>query len=340
MALLELKGVSRHFRQKRQVVKAVDDVSLSIGRQEIICLVGESGCGKTTTGRMAAGLLDPTEGQIRFEGKEVGRLKGAEFARYRRAVQMVHQEPFSSLNPVRTIYQTMSAPLLYHRFAKDDREARRRSIELLELVDLTPAEEILDKYPHQLSGGQRQRVSVARALTVNPTLIVADEAVSMVDVSIRASLLNMLSRLNRELGVSFLFITHDLALAKYFAWEGRIGVMYTGRMVELGSTPDVINQPQHPYTAALMSAIPEADPRITRTKERIHLRSDDVPRLTQLPPGCHFHPRCPVWIEGRCDRIQPALEELRPHHAVACHHAAGGEPLGTGTRAQQIKGVR
>ncbi|MBP2017497.1 peptide/nickel transport system ATP-binding protein [Symbiobacterium terraclitae] len=324
MALLELKRVSRCFQQKRQVVRAVDQVSLAIAPREIVCLVGESGCGKTTTGKLAAGLLEPSEGKILFEGKEVAHLQGAEFARYRRAVQMVHQDPFSSLNPVRTIYQTLSAPLLYHRLAADERAARRRAIELLELVDLTPAEEILDKFPHQLSGGQRQRVAVARALTVNPQFIVADEAVSMVDVSIRASLLNMLLRLNRELGVSFLFITHDLALARYFAREGRIGVMYTGRLVELARTPNLIRQPQHPYTAALISAIPEADPRITRTKERIRLRSDDVPRLTDLPPGCHFHPRCPVWVEGKCDRMQPALAPLLPDHAVACHAPLDG----------------
>jgi oligopeptide/dipeptide ABC transporter ATP-binding protein len=324
MSLLELKHVSRHFRQMRKTVTAVDDVSLAVGHKEIICLVGESGCGKTTTGKMAAGLLEPTAGEILFEGKPLKKLTHAEFMHYRRSVQMVHQDPFSSLNPVRTIYQTISAPLLYHKIVTDERSARRKAVELLELVDLTPAEEILDKYPHQLSGGQRQRVSVARALTVNPKLIVADESVSMVDVSIRAALLNMLSRLNRDLGVSFIFITHDLALAKYFAWEGRIGVMYTGRMVELGPTPTVINQPQHPYTAALMSAIPEADPVITRSKQRIQLRSDDIPSLTNLPKGCHFHPRCPVWIEGKCDAVQPVLTDLLPGHQVACHVALEG----------------
>lgn len=331
MALLELQHISRHFTQMKKTVKAVDDVNLAVAEKEIICLVGESGCGKTTTGKMAAGLLDPTGGQILFEGKPITSLKGAEFARYRRSVQMVHQDPFSSLNPVRTIYQTISAPLLYHKIVSDERSARRKAIELLELVDLTPAEEILDKFPHQLSGGQRQRVSVARALTVDPRLIVADEAVSMVDVSIRASLLNMLGRLNRELGVSFIFITHDLALAKYFAWEGRIGVMYTGRMVELGRTPSVIGNPQHPYTGALMSAIPEADPVITRSKERIQLRSDDVPSLTNLPGGCHFHPRCPVWQAGKCDAQQPLLTEVLGGHEVACHvavEAAGGRVAG------------
>lgn len=331
MALLELKNISKRFRQMKKTVTAVDDVNLGVAEKEIICLVGESGCGKTTTGKMAAGLLDPTEGQILFEGKDVTKLHGAEYMHYRRSVQMVHQDPFSSLNPVRTIGQTISAPLLFHKLVKDEREARRRSIEILEMVDLTPAEEILDKFPHQLSGGQRQRVSVARALTVNPKFIVADEAVSMVDVSIRASLLNMLGRLNRELGVAFLFITHDLALAKYFAWEGRIGVMYTGRMVELSRTPSLIEQPQHPYTAALMSAIPEADPRLTRSKQRLELRSDDIPSLTNLPGGCHFHPRCPVWLEGRCNSQQPLLTTVLPGHEVACHvaaDAAGKAPAG------------
>ncbi|HYF77592.1 MAG TPA: ABC transporter ATP-binding protein [Symbiobacteriaceae bacterium] len=336
MALLELKHITKQFRQGKKVVTAVDDVNLAIEDKEIICLVGESGCGKTTTGKMAAGLLDQTSGQILFEGKDISKLSGAEFMAYRRSVQMVHQDPFSSLNPVRTIYQTISAPLLYHKFAKDERDARRRAIEILELVDLTPAEEILDKFPHQLSGGQRQRVSVARALTVNPKFIVADEAVSMVDVSIRASLLNMLRRLNQELGVSFLFITHDLALAKYFAWEGRVGVMYTGRMVELSRSPSLIEKPLHPYTAALMSAIPEADPRLTRSKERIVLRSDDIPSLTKLPPGCHFHPRCPVWLEGKCDKVQPVLAEMAPGHQVACHVAfditGGGSRMTAGNR--------
>lgn len=325
-ALIELNHVSRRFRQMRKTVTAVDDVTLAIAPREIVCLVGESGCGKTTTGKMAVGLLEATEGEIRFEGKDIAKMTPAEYTHYRRSVQMVHQDPYASLNPVRTIYQTISAPLIYHKLVADEKAARRRAIELLELVDLTPAEEILDKYPHQLSGGQRQRVSVARALTVNPSFIVADEAVSMVDVSIRASLLNMLGRLNKELGVGFLFITHDLALAKYFAWEGRIGVMYTGRMVEIGRTPGLIERPRHPYTAALLSAIPEADPRITRAKERIVLRSDDIPSLTRLPSGCHFHPRCPVWQEGRCDKEQPLLTEVEPGQQVACHVALDQAP--------------
>lgn len=321
MSLIELKHVSRSFRQGKNEVVAVDDVSFALGSRDIVCLVGESGCGKTTTGKIVAGLLEPTEGQVLFEDRDIAALNGDAYARFRRSVQMVHQDPFSSLNPVRTIFQTISAPLLYHKFCADERAARRRAVELLELVDLTPAEEILDKFPHQLSGGQRQRVSVARALTVGPRFIVADEAVSMVDVSIRASLLNMLTRLNEELGVSFLFITHDLALARYFAWEGRIGVMYLGQMVEMGRTPEVIDRTRHPYTQALISAIPEADPRLTRTKQRMQLRTDEVPSLLRLPQGCYFHPRCPHFEAGRCDQQAPSLQELQPGHHVACFRA-------------------
>lgn len=322
-ALLRLDGVGQTFRAGgRGHVRAVADLALEIQPGEIVCLVGESGCGKSTTGKIAAGLLRPTEGSVEFEGSDVWSLRGRERDAFRRAVQIVHQDPYASLNPVRTIAQTLSAPLLHHGLARGREAARRRMVELLELVDLTPAEEILDKYPHQLSGGQRQRVSVARALTVNPRFIVADEAVSMVDVSIRASLLNMLFRLNRQLGVSFLFITHDLALARYFAWQGRIAVMYLGRVVEVGPTPRVIGHPQHPYTQALLAAIPEADPRVARTKRRIELRSLDAPSLLHLPPGCAFHPRCQVWEEGLCDRVRPELLPVAAGHSVACHVAA------------------
>jgi peptide/nickel transport system ATP-binding protein len=194
--------------------------------------------------------------------------------------------------------------------------------QLLELVDLTPPDDFIAKYPHELSGGQRQRVSIARALTVDPRFIVADEAVSMVDVSIRISLLNVLLRLREQLGVGFLFITHDLALAKYFAQGGRIGVMYLGRMVELAPTERLIAEPEHPYTRALLAAIPEADPDVTRHKERFELRSMEVPSLLNLPPGCTFHPRCPLFEQGLCDRLRPELVDIGEHREVACHVVA------------------
>src|SRR4029079_17992995 len=293
-ALLALEHVNRTFRVKGQTIKAVDDINLHIHAGEVLCLVGESGCGKTTTGKMMAGLLPTSSGSILYRGKDIATLTEKDRKEYRLGVQMVHQDPYASLNPIQTIYQTLSAPLQHHRFTRGEGETKRRVCELLEIVDLTPPDDFLEKYPHQLSGGQRQRVSVARALTVLPKFIVADEAVSMVDVSIRISLLKMFTRLKDEMGVGVLLITHDLALAKYFAWEGRIGVMYLGRIVEIGPAREVVNHPQHPYTQVFLSAIPEADPDATRAKKRIELRSTDLPSLLQLPTGCNFHPRCPV----------------------------------------------
>lgn len=317
-ALISLAHVSRTFRQGNRIVKAVDNVSLDINEGEIVCLVGESGCGKTTTGKMIAGLLRPTGGEVLFEGKDIWAM-GRDFKRYRQAVQIIHQDPYASLNPVHQVSRILSAPLLRHGLVANQAAVPGRLRELLGIVDMTPPEDFLEKYPHQLSGGQRQRVSVARALTVHPRFIVADEAVSMVDVSIRVSLLNMLTRLKDELGVTFLFITHDLALAKYFSWQGRIAVMYLGRLIEVALTPRLVNDPLHPYSKALLSAVPEADPRITRTKQRVQLRSLDVPSLLNLPPGCNFHPRCPLFEEGLCDKVVPELVDMGDGRYVACH---------------------
>ena len=237
----------------------------------------------------------------------------------RGSVQIVHQDPYASLNPTQTIRQIITTPLLHHSKVRGQRAADRRAAELLEIVDLTPVEDFLNKYPHQLSGGQRQRVSVARALTVEPKFIVADEAVSMVDVSIRVSLLNMLARLKSEFDVTFLFITHDLAIAKYFSWEGgRIVVMYLGRIVEEGPTQRVITDPRHPYTQALLAAVPEADPELARRKRHMELRSAEIPSLLNLPPGCTFHPRCPYFVPGECDVHVPELERISEGGRVAC----------------------
>jgi len=232
---------------------------------------------------------------------------------------MVHQDPYASLNPIQTIYQILAAPLQHHRFTRGEAETKRAVCELLQIVDLTPPDDYLDKYPHQLSGGQRQRISVARAMTVQPKFIVADEAVSMVDVSIRISLLKMFTRLKDEMGVGVLLITHDLALAKYFAWEGRIGVMYLGRIVEIGRAREIVDHPQHPYTQVLLSAIPEADPDATRAKKRIQLRSMDMPSLLQLPTGCPFHPRCPVFAGEVCEKVVPPLKKADWGSEAACH---------------------
>jgi len=305
--LVELHHVYRSFKQGRTSVQVLQDVNLHIAPNEILCLVGESGCGKTTTGKIITGLLDVSQGTVCYKGRPVHDYKGREHRAYRRALQIVHQDPFASLNPAHTVGQILSFPLKHHGMVEGRGAVRRRIWELLTLVDLTPPGDIVNKYPHQLSGGQRQRVSIARALTVQPELIVADEAVSMVDVSIRISLLKMLHRLRDELQVAVVFITHDLALAKYFAWEGRIAVMYLGRIIEIGPVPDIIGSPAHPYTRALISAIPEADPEITRSKARMQLRSEDIPSLTKIPTGCAFHPRCPFFVPGTCDVEVPPL---------------------------------
>lgn len=328
--IMRLEGIYRSFRSGRTVIPVLQDINLDINKLEFLCLVGESGCGKTTTGKILAGLLPPSDGKIYFEGRDVNDLRGNDRRRYRRSVQLIHQDPYASLNPTQTIFDMLSFPLLHHKLVKGQKAARKRAAELLELVDLTPVEDILDKYPHELSGGQRQRVSIARALTTDPSVIVADESVSMVDVSIRIGLLQMMMNLRDELGVTIVFITHDLALAKYFSWEGRIGVMYLGRMVEVGKTQQLIANPQHPYTRVLLSAIPEPDPEKTRTKRHIQLRSEDIPRLTELPPGCSFHPRCPWYIEGVCDHTVPQLAVPATSNSqveVACFPVQEGQAL-------------
>jgi oligopeptide/dipeptide ABC transporter ATP-binding protein len=324
-ALIVLEHVTRTFTVKGQTITAVDDVNLTIPAGEVLCLVGESGCGKTTTGKMIAGLLPVSSGRILFRGKDIAALARGDRKAYRLGLQMVHQDPYASLNPIQTVYDILAAPLQHHRFTRGEAETRRRVRELLEIVDLTPPDDYLEKYPHQLSGGQRQRVSVARALTVRPAFIVADEAVSMVDVSIRISLLKMFARLKDEMGVGVLLITHDLALAKYFAWEGRIGVMYLGRLVELGAALQVVGHPQHPYTQVLLSAIPEADPTAIEARPRIELRSTEMPSLLRLPSGCTFHPRCPVFAGEVCEKVVPPLKAARWGSDVACHLAQSDE---------------
>ena len=313
--IIELKHVYRSFKSGREIVPVLQDINISVNRLEFLCLVGESGCGKTTTGKIICGLLPPSAGGVDFEGAEIASLRGENYRRFRRSVQIIHQDPYASLNPTQTVSEMLSYPLRRHKLAPNRRGVQQRARELLDLVDLTPVEDFIDKYPHQLSGGQRQRVSIARALTTEPSVIVADECVSMVDVSIRIGLLQMMMDLRDRLDVTIVFITHDLALAKYFAWDGRIGVMYLGRLVEIGPTQEIIRNPQHPYTKVLLSAIPEPDPEKTRSKQHIQLRSEDIPRLTELPPGCSFHPRCPWFVHDICDREAPELSA--PFHAVS-----------------------
>ncbi len=317
--IIELRNLTKQFGSGKERVTAVDSISLTIEDGEIVCLVGESGCGKSTTGRMLVGLLSPSAGKIYHMGQDIEQLDRNDYRAYRRSVQIIHQDPYASLNPTQTIRQMITTPLLRHKKVSGSNAANKRAAELLEIVDLTPVADFLNKYPHQLSGGQRQRVSVARALTVEPKFIVADEAVSMVDVSIRVSLLNMLARLKSEFDVTFLFITHDLALAKYFSWDGgRIVVMYLGRIVEEGPTRRVINDPRHPYTQALLSAVPEADPELARRKRHMELRSAEIPSLLDLPSGCTFHPRCPFFVPGECDTNVPKLAHISAGGRVSC----------------------
>jgi len=298
--LLQFDNVSRIFDTPRGQLPAVDRVSFDVPPGEVLCLVGESGCGKTTTGKMAAMLLRPTSGRVLVEGKDIWRLPEREFKGYRKAIQLIHQDPYASLNPVHSVADTLAAPLLRHKVARSRRQAVEKSVELLQIVGLTPPEDFLSKYPHQLSGGQRQRVSVARALTVEPRLIVADESVSMVDVSMRVSLLNMLLGLKDRLGVTFLFITHDLAVARYFAAAGRIGVMYLGRMVELGPAPRVIEHPEHPYTKALLIPKPSLAP---------------SPRPIRCARGARISRRCAASRYPACSTCRPAARSTRAARA-------------------------
>ena len=314
--VIQVNNVSKIYQTRRGLLPAVTDVSFGIKPGEAICLVGESGCGKTTTGKMVVGLIEPTYGEILFEGRDIHKLKGHDYDRYRRSVQIIHQDPYASLNPARTVYQTLSAPLEQYKIARGRNQLVAKVIELLERVDLTPAADFIEKYPHQLSGGQRQRLAVARALTVEPRFIVADESVSMLDVSIRMSLLETLLKLKNELGVAFIFITHDLAIARHFAWDGRIAVMYLGKIIELGPTRQVIGDPQHPYTKALLSAVPIPDPKLEMHRKRTVL-SGPFPDLINPPAGCRFESRCPIAVE-RCRDDPPSLEQKAPGHRAAC----------------------
>jgi peptide/nickel transport system ATP-binding protein len=330
--VIELRNVDKIYQTRRGPLQVLTDISFRIAPGQVLALVGESGCGKSTTGKIVTGLIEPSAGQLLFQGKDVTTLQGGEADYFRREVQIIHQDPYASLNPARTIFQILSAPLQQHKVARGRNQLVEKVLELLERVSLTPAADFIEKFPHQLSGGQRQRLVIARTLTVEPDFIVADESVSMLDVSIRMSIVETLLTLKRELNVGFVFITHDLAIARHFAWDGHMGVMYLGRIIEMGPTQQVIGDPQHPYTRALLGAIPEADPDVTRTKERMQLRSLDIPSLFNVPAGCSFHPRCPFFEEGLCDTLVPPLYDVKPNQRSACHviarDVAGIQPVG------------
>jgi len=321
--IIELKDVSMTFTRgqllRRGQVQAVVKVSLDIREGEVLALVGESGCGKTTVGKIMAGLLRPTSGQVLYKGKDIWSMSRDEFREYRRNTQIVHQDSYAALNPVRTVYHSLSAPFLHYRLARNRRQARDKVAELLELVGLTPPEQFIDKYPHQLSGGQRQRVVIARAVSLNPKLIVADEPVSMIDVSLRLFILDLMHSLNERFGIAFLYITHDLATARYFVKEGKIATMYLGQLVETGQLSEVLKRPRHPYLQALLSAVPVPDPKTARQKKPLPLRSLEFPDPANPPSGCRFHPRCP-YAEEVCAQEIPAIRPLDGRF-IACHLA-------------------
>ncbi|WP_040214025.1 ABC transporter ATP-binding protein [Clostridium polynesiense] len=321
MSLMELKDISMDFKGRgKEKIGALVGVNLDIKEGEIIAVVGESGCGKTTLGKIIAGVHEPTEGELLFKGKNIKSLNKKEFREYRLGVQMVHQDSYAALNPNKTIFQSLSLPLFQHKLAKNNVEAVNILTEYFEEVGLTPADQFLEKYPHQLSGGQRQRILLARALSMKPKLIVADEPVSMVDVSLRISLLNLMTKMNEKYKISFIYITHDLGTARYIASHGRIVVMYLGRMIETNQIREAIESPKHPYFHALISAVPEANPKLrSEFIKKLPLRSLDMPSLLDLPTGCKFHPRCP-YFDDRCIQEEPVLREFKGGR-VACHHA-------------------
>jgi oligopeptide/dipeptide ABC transporter ATP-binding protein len=317
ISVLEVKGLKKYFPVRRGLLRrtighvhAVDDVSFTIGAAETVGLVGESGCGKTTVGRTILRLIEPTAGSIRLEGHEISRLGKAELRPLRQRMQIIFQDPFSSLNPRMRAGDIVGEPLKLH--AEGSRRSRRERVaELFERVGLRRAQ--MDNYPHQFSGGQRQRIGVARALALNPRLIVGDEPVSALDVSIQAQVINLLRDLQRDLKLSYLFISHNLAVVEHISH--RIAVMYLGRIVEYTDKDTLFSRPLHPYTEALLAAVPIPNPAIKRVRRVVQ---GDVPSPLRPPPGCHFHTRCP-YAEARCRSEVPLLREVAPGQHVACH---------------------
>ncbi|PTM58104.1 ABC transporter ATP-binding protein [Desmospora activa] len=316
-ALLEVQQLSKHFPirgglLKRKVgdVKAVDQVSFSVGKGETFAIVGESGCGKSTTGRTLLRLLEPTAGKVLFEGKDIAGLSRRELRVARRDMQMVFQDPFASLNPTMTVGQLLEEPMAIHGLY-DKSERKKRVQELMDTVGLNAG--FVQRYPHEFSGGQRQRIGIARSLSLKPKLIIADEPVSALDVSIQSQVLNLMEDLQEEFSLTYIFISHDLSVVKHIA--DRIGVMYLGRMAEIAPKKALYDKPAHPYTQALLSAVPIPNPRLKR--ERIVL-TGDVPSPANPPMGCAFHPRCPKAFD-RCKVERPELIHLQDGHYVACH---------------------
>jgi oligopeptide/dipeptide ABC transporter ATP-binding protein len=319
--ILEVRNLVKHFPLRRGVifqkqvgaVRAVDDVSFAVEPGETLGIVGETGCGKSTTARLLLRLLDPTSGSIHFEGEEISGLRGERLKHLRREMQIIFQDPYSSLNPRKTVGSIIAEPFLIHGMETGPGERRRAVQALMEQVGLSP--EHYNRYPHEFSGGQRQRIGVARALALKPKVVMADEPVSALDVSIQGQILNLLRELQREFELTLVFISHDLSVVRHMC--DRIAVMYLGKIVELARTEDLFERPKHPYTGALLSAVPVPDPVVSSHREQ-QVLTGDVPSATDPPPACRFHTRCPKCQEV-CSQVEPALEEKGGSTLAACH---------------------
>jgi oligopeptide transport system ATP-binding protein len=318
--LLDVRGLKMYFPITQGIllqrrigwVRAVDEVSFHINRGETLGLVGESGCGKSTTGRAILQLYRPTAGEVLLDGQDLTRVGGGELRRTRRKMQMIFQDPYASLNPRMTVGGIIAEPLEIHGLAKG-KAKQERVAELLRLVNLNPY--FANRYPHEFSGGQRQRIGIARALAVEPQLIICDEPISALDVSIQAQIINLLEELQAELGLTYLFIAHDLSVVRHIS--DRVAVMYVGKIVELADSNALYEQPLHPYTRALLSAVPVPDPAVERRRRRIILTGDPASPVNP-PAACRFHPRCP-FAQDICHEVEPPLAEVRPGHWVSCH---------------------